>query len=225
MMNNNPRILFALSLGLAVLPTGCSNPADGVAQATVSPSTNTVTSAPTTGGKRYALRPDNSKIEFTGSKVTGKHDGGFRAFAGELTVVEGRVADTGNRILIDMDSTWADNPDVTQHLKRGDFFEAPKFPTAEFVSTSVQSGANGWTIAGNLQLHGITKAISFPAKIEVSDAGVTVASEFVIKRFDWDVKYRGMANDLVRDEVVLRLDVKAVPGAADFTAIEKLVKK
>lgn len=221
-MNVLNKVLLALPLALLA---GCSNPADGVPQATVSAATNMAASASIPGGKRFALRPDNSKIEFTGSKVTGKHNGGFRVFAGELTVVDGHVADTGNRILIDMDSTWADNPDVTAHLKKSDFFEVPKFPTAEFVTLSVQPANNGFVVVGNLQLHGITKEISFPAQIQVKDEEVAVTSEFVIKRFAFDVKYRGMADDLVRDDVILRFDVKAKPGAGDFSKIEKLVKR
>ena len=220
-MNMFNKVLMVLPLAFLL---GCSNPADGVAAAKVSKASDAVAGVAAPGGARFALHPDNSKIEFTGSKVTGKHEGGFRAFVGEFNVVDGRVADTGNRILIDMDSAWADNPDVTQHLKKGDFFEVPKYPTAEFVTTSIKSGTNGWAVTGNLQLHGITKQISFPAQIQVNEKEVSVSSEFFIKRFDFDVKYKGMADDLVRDEVILRLKVKATPGSADFSAIEKLAK-
>ena len=218
-MNKFQFVLAAVPIAFVV---GCSNPADSVPEAKVSKASNTVATSSAASGKRFALHPENSKIEFTGSKVTGKHDGGFRNFAGELNVVAGHVADTGNRILIDMDSAWADNPDVTQHLKKTEFFEVPKYPTAEFVTTAIAPGTNGSTVTGNLQLHGITKQISFPATIQVSDNEVSVAAQFFIKRFDFDVKYKGMADDLVRDEVVLRLNVKAAPGNADFSKIEKL---
>ena len=60
----------------------------------------------------------------------------------------------------------------------------------------------------------MTKEISFPAKIEVKDDAVTVKAEFSINRHDFDIKYAGKPDDLIREGVVLRLDVKATPKQA-----------
>ena len=43
----------------------------------------------------------------------------------------------------------------------------------------------------------------------------------MINRYDFEIKYPGMANDLIRKEVVLRLNVKSTPGRADFKALEQ----
>jgi len=43
------------------------------------------------------------------------------------------------------------------------------------------------------------------------EKNVKVAAEFFIKRFDFGIQYPGKANDLIRDEVVIRLDITAVP--------------
>lgn len=49
---------------------------------------------------------------------------------------------------------------LDEHLLKPDFFDAAKFPTATFVSTSVKpEGANGAEITGNLTLHGVTKPV------------------------------------------------------------------
>ena len=64
-------------------------------------------------------------------------------------------------------------------------------------------------ITGNLTLHGVTKQIQFPAEVHVADDAVNLSAEFAINRFDFDVKYPGKANDLIRKEVVLKLNVKA----------------
>ena len=50
---------------------------------------------------------------------------------------------------------------------------------------------------------------------------VKVNAQFFINRFDFNIKYPGKANDLIRKEVVLKIDVNAAPGKADFSAIEK----
>lgn len=206
---------------------GCSNPADNVPAASVNKSSNApataakAAKAPDAGDRYFVLGPESSAITFVGSKVTGKHDGGFQKFTGEFKVEQGRVADAGNKIVIDASSLFADNDRLTGHLKSRDFFNVAQFPTATFVTTAVDQSKDPATVTGDLTLHGVTKSISFPAKIEVANDGVTVTSEFVLNRFDFEIKYAGMANDLVRKEVVLKLNVKAAPGRADFASVEQ----
>ena len=207
-----------LALAPLVVLLGCSkNPAENVPAADVSTATNAATSAPA-AAKTYAFGPANSKVEFTGSKVTGKHDGGFNKFTGELNVVNGKLAAAGNKVVIDMTSTFSDTDRLTGHLKSADFFDVTKFPTATFVTTAIESGATNSIVTGNLTLHGVTKQISFPAKIEVSEAAVKVNAEFFLNRMDFDIKYPGKAEDLIRQEVVLRLKVDAKPGKGEFPA-------
>ena len=58
------------------------------------------------------------------------------------------------------------------------------------------------------------KSITFPADISVSDSAVTVKAEFAINRRDFNINYPGMPNDLIRDNVVIKLDINATPGPA-----------
>jgi polyisoprenoid-binding protein YceI len=206
-----------LSLPVAFL-VACADPSENVPKANVSatnqPSTSTAaatSSTPAASAKAYAITPDSSKIEFTGSKVTGKHDGGFKQFQGELHAANGAVSHA--KVTIDTTSLWSDNDRLTGHLKNPDFFDVAKYPTAVFETTSVSGAGDNSTVMGNLTLHGITKQISFPAKIAVKDDAVTVAAEFAINRFDFEMKYAGKADDLIRENVVLRLDIKATPKA------------
>lgn len=204
---------LALSLSIAGLLVACADPSQSVPAASVS-STNSATAAasataPKAAGKAYLITAENSKVEFVGSKVTGKHDGGFKQFQGEVHVADGAVAHA--KVTIDTTSLWSDNDRLTGHLKNPDFFDVEKYPTSVFETTAISgSGANA-TVTGNLTLHGITKQITFPAKIEVKDDLVTVAAEFAINRFDFEMKYPGKADDLIREGVVLKLDVKAAP--------------
>lgn len=66
------------------------------------------------------------------------------------------------------------------------------------------------TVTGNLQLHGVTKSITFPATIVVSPGVMTVDSTFSVNRKDFGINYAGAADNLIRDEVVLTLHVRAV---------------
>jgi len=201
---------FLPALALA----GCPNPADNVAPATVTEPAETLSPAGPDGtaqtGKIYTIG-EESKFEFTGSKVTGSHDGGFKSFQGQFAVADGKLVPGEQTVEIDMQSIWSDNDKLTGHLKSEDFFSVEEFPASTFAITEVEQNRNdsGAIVTGNLTLHGVTKNISFPAEVEVTDDQVTLKAEFFIKRFDFGIKYPGKADDLIRDEVVIRLDVTA----------------
>jgi polyisoprenoid-binding protein YceI len=58
-------------------------------------------------------------------------------------------------------------------------------------------------------LHGVKKTISFLATITVGADAVSGTAEFVINRKDFGIVYPGHTDDLIRDEVVLKLSLKA----------------
>ena len=205
-----------MRLGIAVtILTGlmfvmaCNDPADDKSRA--------VTGAPAqvspqnVAGQKYLITPQNSKVEFVGSKVTGSHNGSFQKFSGEIdyagTPEKSRVS-----ITMDVNSITTDDPKLTEHLKTPDFFDAAKFPEAKFVSTEIRPGGDKGathTITGNLTMHGVTKAVSFPATISVAPDAATVDSNFSINRKDFGINYAGARDNLIRDDVVLKLTVRA----------------
>ena len=191
----------------ACFVSGCSDPADNVTKSTTSAPKEVA--APSTGAKEYVIRA-GSKVDFVGSKVTGSHAGGFKKFEGKITAEGGEVKTAA--VKISMNSLYSDNERLTGHLKSADFFEVEKHPTSTFTVTSIAAGEKGKTVTGNLELHGVTKSITFPADIQVTDNAVTVKAEFAINRKDFNINYAGKANDLIRDNVVLKLDINATPG-------------
>jgi polyisoprenoid-binding protein YceI len=210
-----------LPLVAATFWFGCSNPADHVPAAAVSAASASTSAEPADAeGTYFVFGPENGVIEFIGSKVTGSHDGGFKNFHGEFKVVNGRLADSGNKVVIDTTSIWSDNNRLTAHLKTPDFFDVEQYPTATFTTTSVKHAGANSTVTGNLTMHGITKTISFPASVEIKANEVHITSEFSLNRFDFEMKFPGRADDLIRNEVVLKLNIKAVPGRANFAAAD-----
>ena len=220
-------IFKAVPIVSVIVLLGCSNPADKVPEAKVASATNApaaepgLAKTPVAAPRSYVINPENSSIGFIGSKVTGSHNGGFKKFVGELRVENGKLAEAGNKVVIETTSLYADNDRLTGHLKGPDFFNVAQIPTATFETTAITQNATNYTVTGNLTLHGVTKQISFPASIAVSEAAVEVNADFFINRLDLDIKYRGMPNDLIRKEVVLKLKVKATPGNADVKSGEK----
>jgi polyisoprenoid-binding protein YceI len=205
---SGPRLAAVFAISTACLLAGCSDPADKVAK-TQATEAKEATKPPAGAGKEYVVRAE-STIGFVGSKVTGHHNGGFKKFAGKVSVAGGKIA--ASEIRIAMASTWADNDRVTGHLKSPDFFDAAKFPSSTFTLTGIGNSGAQETVTGNLDLHGVTKSITFPADIQITDDKVTVKAEFAINRKDFNINYPDKPNDLIRDNVVLKLEVKATPG-------------
>ncbi len=219
------RMTMMSAVLLAAVISGCANPADDVPKATVGAPvpeptsaasvpgpTPTATAAPVATGHSLVLSPETSKVDFNGSKVTGSHNGGFKAFTGTVDLTEDGKGVRALAADIDMTSTWADDQKLTGHLKAPDFFDVAKFPKATFASTEITPGGEKdatHTVTGNFTLHGVTKSIKFPAKIAVADGSAKVDSEFFINRKDFGIVYPGQANNLIRDEVVIKLALNA----------------
>lgn len=195
----------------AMLVSACSDPAADKTKAVTGEATRVASPAAAAQGQRYVITPQNSKIEFTGSKVTGKHDGAFGDFSGQIDYA-GTPEQSRVNITMKTDSLTTDAADLTKHLKTADFFDVGKYPEATFVSTAIKPGGDrgaSHTITGNLTLHGVTKAVTFPATINVTPDVATVDSTFSINRKDFGINYAGQADNLIRDDVVLKLTIRA----------------
>lgn len=202
--------IVTLVLTALMLVAGCGNPATNKSQAVTSEATQAPSGQPA-AAQQYAITPENSKIEFVGSKVTGSHNGSFQNFSGEIDYT-GDVTTSRVNITMETDSLTTDTPDLTKHLKTADFFDVPKYPQATFTSTAIKPGGDNGashTVTGNLNLHGVNKSVTFPATIAAAPDGITVDSSFAINRKDFGINYAGAADNLIRDDVVLTLKIKA----------------
>lgn len=152
-------------------------------------------SAASAGEARYRVTDANTKIEFTGTKPGGKHDGGFKRVTGEIVLPDDAAARVD--LEIDCASLYSDNFMLTWHLKGGDFFNVKKHPKARFTSTSIDRTERGYRITGNLTFLGVTKPVSFPAVITTGDA-LRLHGAVAINRQDFGMTYgKGKIDDLV----------------------------
>jgi polyisoprenoid-binding protein YceI len=202
------RVGITIVVALLIL-SGCSNPASDAPRAVTGQAGSSSSPAPA-ASEKYLITTENSKIEFVGAKVTGSHNGSFKKFSGQIDYA-GQPENSRVNIIIDSDSIETDTPDLTKHLKTADFFDVAKYPQATFESTEIKASgeAGKYTVTGNLQLHGVKKAIAFPAIINASPGVITVQANFAINRKDFGINYAGAADNLIRDDVLLRLNVRA----------------
>lgn len=192
----------------------CDNdPAKGKTQ--VSANAPLAATAAPSSAVKYTFSNVDSRIDFVGAKVTRKHDGSFQNFTGTVKLVDDDPTKSSVSADIDVASLKADEEKLTGHLKSPDLLDVAKHPKATFASTSIKAGGEKGathTVTGNFQLHGITKSISFPAIVKPSANAVDVDAEFVINRKDFGIVYPGMPDDLIKDEVLLKLHIHARRG-------------
>jgi polyisoprenoid-binding protein YceI len=211
-MFKKPWTVLGIVAFVALTGSACSDPTADKPAAEVSEATPDA--APVAGEAVKMVLAPESAVEFTGYKVTGSHDGGFKSFTGHVSLVDADPTRSSVEIEIDTTSLWSDNERLTGHLKSPDFFDVENHPTARFSSTSIEAAADGgYTITGNLDLHGITKSISFPAQITADTNRVAAEATFKIKRFEFDIAFTGKKDDLIDDDVVIRLNLIATRAA------------
>ena len=99
------------------------------------------------------------------------------------------------------------------HLKSPDFFDAEKYPTLNFKSTSLKkSGKNQFKLTGDLTMHGVTKSVTmdllYKGTVEhpmskKPTAGFQVTG--TIKRSDFNLG-SGFPPPMISDEVRIKAD-------------------
>lgn len=178
---------------------------------------------PKDGATAYSLT--EGTVYWTSKYAIGTkgHVGTIRVASGEIWVNQGQVQ-FGN-VTLDMNSiqvTDIKEPqkrnELETHLKDSDFFEANKFPNAEFLFTSVSPGTEpGFkeVLNGDLTMKGIAAPVSIPFKASIEgDMLRAESATFPINRTNWGVNFKssilGTAKDqMIDDMVAIRLEVVA----------------
>jgi polyisoprenoid-binding protein YceI len=187
-------------------------PVKGKAQANASPALAVPSLPARPQATLFTFDQKRSSVEFVGAKLTRKHAGKFANFRGAIQLVGGEVTNGAVTVVVDTASLGADDERLTRHLKSPDFLHVERFPKAAFTSTYIQAGGpdgTTHTVTGNLELHGVTKQLSFPAKIRVLAEAVEVTAEFSILRKDFGINYDGVAGDLIKNDVLLLIQLDA----------------
>ena len=127
---------------------------------------------------------------------------------------------TGNfAFSADISSIDTRNEDRNNHLKSADFFDAEKFSTIEFKSTSVEKDGDDYIVKGDLTIKDVTKAVKLNAEfggIATDPWGNTKAGftfEGKIKRSDFGLNWNAALETggvLVGEEVKLIIDLQLV---------------
>ena len=135
------------------------------------------------------LIPAESEISFTVKQMGVPLDGKFGKFDAQLAFDSKKPEVSKIAFAIDLGSAVVGDADTTKELKKPEWFNQAKFPTATFASTAIKStGPGKLEVAGILTIKGNAKQVVFPVTLTPGAAGVTTAQgSFNIKRVDFKI--------------------------------------
>ncbi|GAA3784391.1 YceI family protein [Flavobacterium ginsengiterrae] len=144
----------------------------------------------------YTIVSSQSRIDWTGRKVTGAHNGTIGIKNGNFILNGGKIK--GGNVVIDTTSIKildvtdpATNTQFAGHLASDDFFSIEKFPTASFEVLNVKELPNGnFHLEGNLTIKDITHPAGFEVSLQNHSNGISLAGKLIIDRTKYDIKFR-----------------------------------
>ena len=144
-------------------------------------------------------------------------DGSFSSVTAKITSSKDDLSDAVVELSAEVASISTGVEQRNNHLKSADFFDAAKYPTLTFKSTSFKkTGAKTYEVAGDLTLHGVTKPVVLAATLNGTTVNPqskkTIAGWKVtgtIKRTDFGIA-AGFPSAMLSDDVALNANAEFV---------------
>ena len=201
-MRRTPLLIFAT---VAALSTAVALDAQQVpTEQPGKPDTTLIT------GGTYAVDPNHTQVLFAFDHMGFTNNLGlFAEPGGSLKLDPAKPEAASVDIVFQIGSVSTGVPKFNEHLLSADFFDAGKYPTATFKSTSVKVDGTEAEITGNLTIKGITKEVMLDARFTGAGTNpmskketVGFAADAVIKRSDFGL---GRYVPVVGDTIELKI--------------------
>jgi len=173
----------------------------------------------------YKIDAVHSEVGFKVRHFVSRTSGRFTKFEGTIQLDEKNIQNSNVVVSIDVASINTDNANRDAHLKSADFFDAGKFPTITFKSTSVKEVSKGQLqVTGDFTMHGVTKRITLPIAslggmaTPFKDFRAGFEGSLKINRQDFGVKWNktlDAGGTMLSDDVDISLAIEAVKQAPE----------
>ena len=155
-----------------------------------------------------------SDLMFVSKQMNVPVNGMFRQFQVALQFDPARPETSRAQVEIDMHSITTGIDDADEEAKTATWLDVATYPTANFVSTSVNRvDADRYTATGALTIKGKTRTATLPFAIKPLPGGaLQLVGEYTMKRLDFNVG-GGVWGDtsVVANEVKLRYKLLLLP--------------
>ena len=157
---------------------------------------------------------NESKVEWTGEKLTGSHNGTIQFKDGYLLMDGEKI--TGGKFTIDMntitvtDLSGEGKQKLEGHLNSDDFFGVNNYDTATLEIKNAAKKGNVYGITGDLTIKGKTNPITFDLKMEGDSATTTLT----VDRTKYGIRYGSgsffdnLGDNTIYDEFKLDVSLK-----------------
>lgn len=172
------------------------------------------------GAGTWTVDPAHSTVGFSVRHlVISTVRGDFTKFSGKVQLDDGDLIRSAVEANIDVASLDTRVADRDAHLRSPDFFDAAKYPSITFRSTSVvKAGPDRLLVTGDLTMHGVTKPVTLEVSVSPEVKGMYgelrrgFSARGKLDRRDFGLTWNKAieAGPAVGDEVTLALDVEAL---------------
>jgi len=144
--------------------------------------------------RRFAVQPEASEVTFHATSRLMNANGRFHRVGGAVVVDPRDLATARISLAIETASIDTGIGMRDNHLRSPDFLDAQRFPTITFESLRVETMAGGAAVTGRLTLHGVTREITVPVDVTVSEIAMVASGELVLNRRDYGINYTSSLN-------------------------------
>ncbi|HET9034275.1 MAG TPA: YceI family protein [Dokdonella sp.] len=164
----------------------------------------------------YTIDGNHTQANFTWTHFGYSNpSGGFNDISGTINFDAEDPTRSSVDVSIAIDSLNTQVEKLDEHLKKADFFDAAKYPTATFKSTRIVKGAtkNEFKVSGDLTIHGVTRPVTLDATLNRAEAHpmskkptIGFDGSVTIKRSDFGI---GAYVPNVSDEIRIHITTEA----------------
>jgi polyisoprenoid-binding protein YceI len=171
-----------------------------------------------TKSQTYTLDKNHTRVGFSVNHFgISSVEGRFKDVSATMTSKKEDFSDAVIEMTANVNSIDTDNETRDKDLKSENWFDANKYPTLTFKSTSFKkTGDKAYLLNGNITIHGVTKPITLNVTYngkamnpmtKKNSVGFTVTGK--LNRKDFQVG-TGAASTVVGDEVELRSNAELI---------------
>lgn len=161
----------------------------------------------------WQIRDADSSLKFSVAIEGSPAEGEFTEFNAEITFDPHMLDQSRITILIDLDHIEAFYSDVAKNLRKKDWFDVIRYPTARFVGDDFKHlGGNDYQVTGDLTLRDVTRRETLYFTLtEYDGQQAEIRGRMEINRLDYGVGQGGWrAVSSVAGQVFLDVVVKAL---------------
>ena len=152
------------------------------------------------------LVPAQSEVQFTARQMGVPLEGQFKKFSAQVAFDPAKLATSKIAFTVDTGSATLGSRETDAELPKPAWFNVPKFPQAQFVSSSIKARGGGkFEVAGALTIKGNSQNVVVPVTLTQNGTTTTATGALPIKRLAFKIGENEWADtSMVADDVQVK---------------------